>query len=127
MKPDAVIDEAGRVLSEEEMSHSLATLGLTSSSHPIPDLLPVAQQPEWSFCQIGCTLLNTYHLLISLGEKFEDSHPSSDFPGLFPPKVLHVPETLFLHVSLACAKGTAQNPTQDQNCWQRWLSSPLGN
>ena len=125
MKPDAVTDEAGRVLLEEETSHGLATPNLTSSSRPIPDLLPVAQQPEWSFCQIGCTLPNTCHLLISLGEKFEDSHPS-DFPGLFPPKVLHVPETLFLHVSLACAEGTAQTPTQDQSCWQHWLSSPLG-
>lgn len=125
MKPDAVTDEARRVLLEEETSHGLATPNLTSSSRPIPDLLPVAQQPEWSFCQIGCTLLNTCHLLISLGEKFEDSHPS-DFPGLFPPKVLHVPETLFLHVSLACAEGTAQTPTQDQSCWQHWLSSPLG-
>ena len=79
MKPDAVTDDAGRVPFEGETSYSLVALGLTSSSCPIPDLLPIAQQPGWSFCQIGCMLLNTCHLLISLGEEFEDSQPSSAF------------------------------------------------
>ena len=126
MKPDAVTDDAGHVPFEGETSHSLVALGLTSSSCPIPDLLPVAQQSGWSFCQLGCMLLNTCHLLISLGEESEDSQPSSDFPGLLPSKALHTPEMLFLHVSLACAEGTAWTPTQDQGCWWRWLSSPLG-
>ena len=125
MKPDAVTDDAGHVPFEGETSHSLVALGLTSSSCPIPDLLPIAQQPGWSFCQLGCMLLNTCHL-ISLGEESEDSQPSSDFPGLLPSKALHTPEMLFLHVSLACAEGTAWTPTQDQGCWWRWLSSLWG-